>query len=225
MGENETNAGTQPIGGAESGGTEKTESAKDSSGKDSSPSNSKADNGTENNSKGDISDLDKLVNAKAERLTAEMSKKNSELEKELAKLKKEKMTADELKQFEISEKEKTLAEREKMLLDKENRLIAIKAIKEAGLDDGSDISLELVDFIMADNEDTIKSKTKTFSELVKKFVAIEVDKTFRKNGRNPNISNVGESKKSNGIAETLGKARAEKQKQSNDILKYYGGKS
>lgn len=224
--ENETNTGTQPIGGSESSGTEKPESAKDSSGKDSSSSNSKADIGTENNNKGDISDLDKLVNAKAERLTADISKKNSELEKELAKLKKEKMTADELKQFEISEKEKTLAEREKMLLDKENRLIAIKAIKEAGLDDGSDLSLKLVDFVMADNEDTIKARTKTFGELVKKLVAAEVDKTFKKNGRNPNVGsgNNGDNDKNNNIAETLGKARAAKQKQSNDILKYYGGR-
>ena len=64
-----------------------------------------------------------------------------------------------------------------------------------------------------------------FGELVKKLVAAEVDKTFKKNGRNPNIGNAGESGKSNNIAETLGKSRAEKQKQSNDILKYYGGKS
>ncbi len=221
MVENETDTGTQPVSRAENGGIEKSESAKYSAGKD---NQNLTDNNAESNSKGSISDLDKLVNAKAKKLTAEISKKNSELEEELAKLKKEKMTADELKQFEISEKEKTLAEREKMLLDKENRLNAIKAIKEAGLDDGSDMSLELVDFVMADNEDLIKAKTKTFGELVKKFVAAEVDKVFKKNGRNPNIGSGG-NVKSNNVAETLGKARAAKQKQSNDILKYYGGKS
>lgn len=211
----ENNTGT-PIGDAENAKQVKSTADADNS--------NSADNNTENGAKDSISDLDKLVNAKAEKLNAEMSKKNSELERELVKLKKEKMTADELKRFEISEKEKTLAEREKMLLDKENRLTAIKAIKEAGLDDGSDMSLELVDFVMADNEDSIRAKTKTFGELVKKFVAAEVDKTFKKNGRNPNISSDGDSNKSE-VAEILGKARAAKQKQSDDILKYYGGKS
>lgn len=182
-----------------------------------------ADNGSNNSN---TADLDKLVQARADKLTAELGKKNATLQKELDKLKKEKMTADELKQLEISEKEKELAEREKMLLDKENRLLAIKAIKEAGLDDGSDKSLELVDFVIADNEEAIKNKVKAFGDLVKKFVAAEVDKTFKKNGRNPNNGGSGDENDKNGnsIAEKLGKARAEKQKQSNDILKLYSGR-
>lgn len=171
-------------------------------------------------------DLDKLVQARADKLTAEMGKKNAALQKELDKLKKEKMTADELKQLEMEEKEKAIAEREKMLLDKENRLIAIKAIKEAGLDDGSDIALQLVDFVIGNNEEEISNKVKTFSELVTKLVSSKVDKTFKKNGRTPNNSGAtnNDRQNDNTVAEKLGKARADKQKKSNDILKFYTGR-
>lgn len=180
---------------------------------------------TEGGEKNGTASFEKLVQAKADKLTAEISKKNAHLQKELDTLKREKMTAEELKQLEMSEKEKTLAEREKMLLDKENRLIAIRAIKEAGLDDGSDKSLELVDFVMAADEDSIKNKVKAFGNLVNKFVESKVGKIFKDNGRNPNNSNGGseDEKKSNSVAENLGKARAEKQKQSDGILKFYRG--
>lgn len=219
MGENETNTGTQqsneptntePAGASTGGGDPKSSSSADSGGKSV---------GT--------SDLDMLVQARAEKITAEMGKKNAALQKELDSLKKEKMTAEELKQLEMSEKEKTLVEREKALKDKENRLSAIKAIKDAGLDDGSNLSLELVDFVIADDEESISKRVKTFGDLVKRFVEDKVNKTFKDNGRNPNGGNSkgrGEDRnKSNSVAESLGKARAEKQKQSNEILKYYGG--
>lgn len=175
-------------------------------------------------SSGNSEDLDKLVQARADKLTAEMGKKNAALQKELEKLKKEKMTADELKAHEMSQKEAELAEKERMLLEKENRLLAIKAIQESGLDDGSGKALELIDFVMAENEDGIKNKVKVFSELVNKFVSAKVDKTFKQNGRNPNNSSGNsEDKTENTIAEKLGKARAEKTKQTNDVLKYYIG--
>lgn len=198
-------------------------------------SDGKADNGTGtqgngaegNNSNGsntNTADLDKLVQARADKQTAELGKKIAALQKELDKERKANMTAEQVQKLEMSEKEKELAEREKMLLDKENRLLAIKAIKAAGLDDGSDKALELVDFVIADNEEAINNKVKTFGELVKKFVAAEVDKTFKKNGRNPNSgSGCGDDSgnKNNSVAEKLGKARAEKQKTTNDVLKHY----
>lgn len=193
-----------------------------------------ADNQTDNNADNnadnkanDTADLDKLVQARADKITAEMGKKNAALQKELDKLKKANKTAEEIKQLEMSEKEKELAEREKMLLDKENRLFALKAIKEAGLDDGSSLSLELVDFVIADNEEAITNKVKAFGELVKKFVKSEVDETFKKNGRNPNggnSNNGADDKGDNSVAEKLGKARAERNQKSNDILKYYTGR-
>ncbi len=219
MDENETNTGTQ-----QPNGQTNTEPAGASSGGGDPKSSSNVNNGGKS---GDTSDLDKLVQARAEKITAEMGKKNAALQKELDSLKKEKMTAEELKQLEMSEKEKTLAEREKALKDKENRLLAIKSIKAAGLDDGSDKALELVDFVIAEDEESINNRVKVFGDLVKRFVEDKVNKTFKDNGRNPNGGNLnagGENgNKSNSFAEILGKARAEKQKQSNEILKYYGG--
>jgi len=203
------------------------ESGNDADTNDTGDTNNTADKGDSGSSANNTTaELDKLVQARADKLTAEMGKKNAALQKELDKLKKEKMTADELKAHEISEKEKTLAEREKMLADKENRLLAIKAIKKAGLDDGSDKALELVDFVMGEDEETINNKVNVFGELVKKFVAAEVDKAFKKNGRNPNSGNNGSGDDNKGkstVAEQLGKARADKQKKSNDILKLYTG--
>ena len=198
-------------------------------------SDGKADNGTGtqgngaegNNSNGsntNTADLDKLVQARADKQTAELGKKIAALQKELDKERKANMTAEQVQKLEMSEKEKELAEREKMLLDKENRLLAIKAIKAAGLDDGSDKALELVDFVIADNEEAINNKVKAFGDLVKKFVKAEVDKTFKKNGRNPNSGSGGgddSGNKNNSVAEKLGKARAEKQKTTNDVLKHY----
>lgn len=192
------------------------------------------DAGQGNNSDGNANnnppvDYDKLIQSKLDKAMAEERKKSAALQKELDKLKKEKMTDDERKQAEISEKEKELAEREQMLLDKENRLTAIKEIKAAGLDDGSGLSLELVDFVMGDNEEAIKNKVKTFKELFDKFVKAEVDKTFKQNGRNPNGSNNPApegNNNDNSVAKKLGEAAAAKAKQSTDILNLYlGGKN
>ncbi len=206
-------------------GTNETAQVDEQLGKDPKGQTAEVESKTEGGEKNNTVNFEKLVQAKANKLAAEISKKNAQLQKELDTLKREKMTAEELKQLEMSEKEKTLAEREKMLLDKESRLIAIRAIKEAGLDDGSDKALELVDFVMAENEDSIKNKVKAFGELVNKFVESKVGKIFKDNGRNPNNSNVstGDERKSNSVAENLGKARAEKQKQSNSILNFYRG--
>ncbi len=89
----------------------------------------------------------------------------------------------------ISDKERAFADKEKALADRENRLFAIKAIKEAGLDDGSDTALELVDIVMSgkdDTEETIKGKINTIKSYCDKRVAAEVDKIFKANGRTPN---------------------------------------
>lgn len=177
---------------------------------------------TSENKDNNTPDIERLVQARADKLTAESGKKIAALQKELDKLKKEKMTSEELKELEMTEKEQALAEREKALADKENRLIAIKAIKEAGLDDGSENSLELVDFVMADNEETVKERVKAFGALVNKFVAAKVDKTFKQNGRNPNggnNGNDGDGKDSGtSVAKMLGETRAEQQKRSREIL-------
>lgn len=132
--------------------------------------------------------LEKLIQAKVDKITSKLGKEKADLQKQVDKLKKEKLTEDEIKQLELSEKEQAIAERERALLEKENRLYAIKAIKAAGLDDGSDKSLELVEFVLGDDTTQIDERVKAFGALVKKFAQSEIDRTFKENGRNPNAS-------------------------------------
>lgn len=96
----------------------------------------------------------------------------------------------------IADREKAFEEKEKALAEKENRLFAIKAIKNAGLDDGSDTALELVDFVIAgDNvtEDSINKKVTALKSYVDKHIAVEVDKIFKANGRTPSGATNGAS--------------------------------
>lgn len=129
--------------------------------------------------------LERLIQAKVDKITSKLGREKADLQKKLDTLKREKLSDEERKQFEISEKEKEIADRERALLEKENRLYAIKAIKAANLDDGSDRSLELVDFVMSDDVEVIDKRIKAFGELVKKYVKAEVDQTFKVNGREP----------------------------------------
>lgn len=171
--------------------------------------------------------IEKLIQSRVDKITADLGKKNSTLQKELDKMKREKLSEEEVRNLELADKEKALAEKEQALLERENKLYAIKAMKEIGLDDGSQQSLELLDFVMSDNEKTIKERVKTFKNLVDRFVTAKVEQTFKSNGRVPNSgtnSNSGEPAKNN-IAAELGKRAAETAKKSNEILNYYyGGK-
>lgn len=185
-----------------------------------------ADNGTENKADNNNVDIEKLVQKRADKLNAESGKKIAALQKELDKLKKEKMTAEELKQLEMSEKEQALAEREKQILDKENRLLAVKAIEEAGLNKNNK-TFDVVDLILtpANNEEDILKKVKTIRSLLDDLSKAEIDERFKKSGRNPNSGERGDNDTHDVfIAEKLGKARAERNQKSNDILKYYTGR-
>lgn len=130
-------------------------------------------------------DLEVLVQKAVDRATNKLGNENKSLRERLEKLQREKLTEEERKQIELQEKETAIAERERAIKASENRLYAIKAIKSAELDDGSSNALDLIDFVMGEDEAAIDSKVKAFSELVKRFVKAEVDKTFRDNGRNP----------------------------------------
>lgn len=139
------------------------------------------DGGGDNNTP----DIEKLIQTAVDRATNKLGNDNKKLREQIEALKKSKLTDEEIKQLELKNKEDEIAEREKALTEKENRLYAIKAIKTAGLDDGSDASLELVDFVLSDTTENIDAKVKAFSALLKKYVESEVDKTFKDNGRNP----------------------------------------
>lgn len=172
--------------------------------------------------------IERLAQSKADKLTAELGKKAASLQKELERMKREKMSKEEIEKLELAEREREFAEKERALLERENRLYAIKAMKEIGLDDGSQKTLDLVDFIMADTEEAIMERAKAFKALVDRFVTAQVDKTFKANGRTPNSGNGGKGgakPADNSIAAKLGQQAADTAKKSNNILDYYyGGK-
>lgn len=130
-------------------------------------------------------DLEKIIQRAVDRATNKLGNDNKKLRQQLEALKKSKLTQEEVAELERKEREADLAEREKALQDKENRLYAIKAIQKAGLNDGSDSALELVDFVIGESEEDIDAKVKSFGALVKKFVKAEVDRTFKQHGRTP----------------------------------------
>lgn len=170
--------------------------------------------------------IEKLVQSRVDKITADIGKKLAEKQKELDKVKREKLSDEEIKKLEIADKEKALTEKEQALLERENRLFAIKTIKEIGLDDGSQQSLDIVDFILSDTEEKITERAKAFKGLVDRIVNAKVEQTFKANGRVPNGGGkYNEDTKDNNIAVELGKKAAETAKKSNDILNYYyGGK-
>lgn len=141
----------------------------------------------------DYDKLDKILQSRLDRAMAQERKKSADLQKQLERIQREKLTDEELRNVEIEEKEKAIAEREKAITDKENRLCAVRLIKEAGLDDGSDTALALVDFVMGENEEEISDRVKSFKKLftsaVDKAVNAEVTKRFKDAGRQPQQGN------------------------------------
>ena len=174
------------------------------------------------------SKIEALIQRAVDRATNKLGNDNKKLRDQIKKMEREKLSDEELRQLELNERDAELTEREKALQDRENRLTAIKAIKEIGLDDGSNASLDLVDFVMADDEETIKSRVKVFDALVKRFVKAEVDRVFKSNGRNPGVGNAAateDESKQNSVAVQLGKNAAQVDKIARSTIDHYlGGK-
>ena len=126
----------------------------------------------------DMETIERIVQSRVDKLMAPERKKSAETEKKYKALQKQLMTADEIKQAEIAEKEQALAAREKELQDRLNREYAQKALREAGLDDGSETAFSLADFVMGEDETEIKEKVRTFKELFDKAVTAEVEKVW-----------------------------------------------
>ncbi len=152
------------------------------------------DDSKENDESIDYDKIEKILQSRVDKATAKERKEKSELKRKLERLQREKLTDDELRQVEIDEKEKAIIEREKALIEKENRLYAVKAIKEAGLDDGSDTALSLIDFVIGEDETEIDKKVKSFKELFDKVVNAEVNKRFKDNGYIPSKTNLNGGK-------------------------------
>ena len=180
-------------------------------------------------SKATTPDIDALIQRAVERATNKLGNENKKLRGELEAARKASMTSEELRKAEIDDREKELESRARALTEKENRLIAIKEIKAAGLDDGSDASLAIVDFVMADDEEGIKERVKAFNDLVERIVKAKVDGIFKQNGRTPGVgsdtaANAGGQTES--IAARLGRNAANANKTAQSVLEHYtrGGK-
>lgn len=176
------------------------------------------------------SDLEKVIQQAVDRATNKLGNENKKLRGEIEKLQKANMDADELKKFELSEKEKEIADREKALLEKENRLYAIKAVKEIGLDVGldADTSLAVVDLVMADDEDGISARVKTLDALVKHLVKTQVGDVFKANGRTPGVGSdsAANAGGQDSFGAQMGKRTATVNQKSQSVLDLYinGGK-
>lgn len=130
-------------------------------------------------------DIEKLIQRAVDRATNKLGNDNKKLRQQIESLKKNHLTAAQAAELERQQREDDLAEREKALQDEKNRWYAIKAIKKAGLDDGGDDSLALVDFVIGSSEADIDARVKSFGALVNKLVKAKVDETFKQHGRNP----------------------------------------
>ena len=88
-------------------------------------------------------------------------------------------------------REKALLEREAAVKDSENKMYAIKAIKKAGLDDGSETALDILDMVKGADEESTDTNIKALKALIDKLVKTEVDKVFKANGRSPEYGSGG----------------------------------
>lgn len=174
-------------------------------------------------------EIEKMIQRAVDRATNKLGNDNKNLRSELEKERRKNLSDKEIKDLELQEKEKQIADRERALTEKENRLFAIKAIKEAGLDDGSDASLAIVDFVKGETEDETVERVKTFAALVERIVKGRVDGVFKASGRTPGVgsetaANAGGQNDSLAIRMARNTASANKAAQT--VLDHYiGGKN
>lgn len=180
--------------------------------------------GTGNNPQGDNSNLERLIQAAVDRATNKLGNENKQLKSQIQQLQTLNMSDAEKHEHELSEREKAVKAGEAALKTEKNKMYAMGAIKKAGLDDGTDTALSLIELVMADDEKGIDTKVESLKTLVNKLVTGEVNKTFAQNGRQPGTSNSnGDGKSKNSVAVDMGKRAAASNKASQNILDYYTG--
>lgn len=129
-------------------------------------------------------EVDELLQREVDRritsALAKQQKKNEAKLKEAEKL--ASMSAQEKYEFELSQREAAIAEKERQLTLAENKNIASKILAEKGL------SLTLVDFVIADDAETMNSNINILDRAFKASVKAEVEK--RIGGKTPQTSTV-----------------------------------
>ena len=173
--------------------------------------------------------IEKMIQSAVDRVRNQMGNENKKLRADLEAERKKNLSEKEIKELEIKqEREQFEIERAEFKREK-NKLFAIKALSEVGLNDGSADSLAIVDFVMADSEEAITERVKSFDALIKRVVKTQVDAVFKANGRTPGVgsdtaANAGGQNES--IAARLGKNAANANKAAQSVLDHYtrGGK-
>lgn len=146
---------------------------------------------------GDPDDIDakiaKAVQAAVDRIANKLGNANKKLKEDLEKERKKNLSAEELKQLELQDKETELAQKEQEIREKENRMYAIKALKKAELDDGSEETLDLVEFVLGEDETAIELKVKALQKFAQRIAKNTTDGIYKANGRVPGKGNTGGS--------------------------------
>lgn len=169
--------------------------------------------------------IEKMIQSAVDRVRNQMGNENKKLRADLEAERKKNLSENEIKELERKqEREQFELERAEFKREK-NKLFAVKALSEIGLNDGSADSLAIVDFVMADTEEAITERVKAFDSLVKNIVKKQVDGVFKANGRTPGVgsdtaSNAGGENES--YAVRSGKNAAAVNQKSRSILDSYG---
>lgn len=173
-------------------------------------------------------EVEKRVQQAIDRATNKLGNDLKALREENERLKKEKMSDDERAQYEKTQYEATLKEREDRVSLAERRLYALSKLRSEGLDDGTEDSASLVDYVMAEDEKGIDARVSGFKTAFNKRVQSQVDATFKKNGREPNGGN-SDTKKDDkqdsavALAQQIGKQAAEANKTAQSVIDQYIG--
>lgn len=145
--------------------------------------------------KSDPDDLDAKIAAAVKRavdsVANRLGNQNKKLKEDLERERKKNLSAEELKQLELQEKETELAQKEQEIREKENRMYAIKALKKAELDDGSEDTLDLVEFVLGEDETAIDLKIKALQKFAQRIIKNTTDGIYKANGRTPGKGSAG----------------------------------
>lgn len=144
----------------------------------------------------------KAVQSAVDRATNKLGNENKLLKDKLEKTRKEKMTAEELRQVELQEKEDELARQQAEIQMEKNRMHAIKALKKAGLDDGSEETLDLVEFVLGKDELAIDLRVKALQKFAQRVAKNTTEGIYKANGRTPGKGNAGGGKDNPWIKES-----------------------
>lgn len=145
------------------------------------------------------------------------------LEKQIEAMQKEKMSAEELKKFEDEKRTKEFAEKEAELKDRENKLYAVKAINDIGIDCGSDDLSVLTSLVTTgvESAEEIDERLNSVKKVIDEAVKAECERRFKDAGRTPKGAGKANETEENDIAKKLGARRAESDKKAKSILDYY----